>query len=81
MKTGRRRIIRNLIIELILYGILLTVYFLTVLRFLGEPLTRLFHLNPWVYALAALLLIVVKAVVLEWITSFLVDRLGLEKMD
>ncbi len=81
MNARRRRLIRNLIIELIIYGILLIVYFLTVLRFLGEPLTRLFHLDPWVYALVALVIIVAQAVVLEWVTSFLVDRLGLEKLD
>ena len=81
MKTRRRRIVRNLLIELIIYGILLIIYFLTVLRFLGEPLTNLFHQDPWVYAGASLILIVAQAVALEWVTSFLIDRLKLEQSE
>lgn len=81
MKTRRRRIIRNLIIELFIYGLLLLIYFLTVLRFLVEPLTNLFYQDPYFYAVTALILIVVQAVVLEWITSFLIDKLNLEKSE
>lgn len=81
MKTRRRRIIRNLLIELFIYGLLLIIYFLTVLRFLGEPLTELFNQEPWVYAVASLILIVAQAVALEWVTSFLIDRLNLEKSE
>lgn len=78
MTTRTKRLIRNFMLELLVYGILLVVYFLTVLRYLGEPLYNLFQQNLWVYAGAALLLIVVQAVVLEWITSFLIAKLGLE---
>ncbi|MCA9874163.1 MAG: hypothetical protein H6659_06555 [Ardenticatenaceae bacterium] len=82
MKSKTRRLlIRNFLVELLVYAILLVVYFLLVLRFLGAPLNQLFHLNPVVYAGASLLLIVVQGVALEWITSFLVSRLGLEKLE
>jgi len=44
-------------------------------------LTDLYYSNLRVYAIAALVLIVVQAVFLEWITSFLIERLGLERLE
>ncbi len=81
MTARTKRLIRNFILELLIYGVLLTIYFLTVLNYLDEPLYNLFNQNLWVYAGAALLLIVVQAVVLEWVTSFLIARLGLESLE
>jgi len=81
MTTQTKRLLRNFILELLIYGVLLVVYFLTVLRFLNEPLYNLFNQNLWVYAGAALLLIVVQAVFLEWVTSFLLAKLGLETLE
>lgn len=79
MKPKTRRLLRNLILEVIVYSLLLLVYFWAVLRFLGEPLNQLFHQNLVVYAGATLLLIVAQSVVLDFITTFLVERLDLEK--
>jgi Na+/H+-dicarboxylate symporter len=81
MNERTKRLIRNFILELLIYGVLLAIYFLTFLRYLDEPLYNLFNQNLWVYAGAALLLIVVQAVVLEWVTSFLIARLGLESLE
>jgi len=81
MKTQHKILLRNFLIELVLYALLLLLYFWGVLRFLGEPLNRLFHLNLLVYAVATLLLIVAQGVFLEWVTSFLITRLGLEKLE
>lgn len=81
MKTRYKILLRNFLIEMILYALLLVLYFWGVLRFLGEPLNQLFHLNPLIYAGATLVLIVAQGVFLEWVTSFLLDRLGLEKME
>lgn len=81
MKSRHKILLRNFLIELLLYALLLMIYFWGALRFLGEPLHRVFHLNPIVYAIATLLLIVAQGVFLEWITSFLITRLGLEKLE
>jgi hypothetical protein len=81
MKTRHKILLRNFLIELILYALLLIIYFWGVLRFLGEPLNKIFHLSPFVYAVATLILIVAQGVFLEWVTSFLITRLGLEKME
>jgi uncharacterized membrane protein (DUF106 family) len=81
MSPRTKRILRNFLLEIVIYGVLLLVYFLAVLRLLGEPLNQLFHLDLWVYAVATLLLIVVQSVALEMLTSFLIDRLGLEKLE
>ena len=78
MNQHRPRIpFRGFVIELVIYGVLVVVYFLAVLRLLGDPLARLFQGNLTVYAVVALVLIVAQGVLLEVITSFLVERLGL----
>ena len=73
-------LIRNFLIEVAVYGVLLVIYFFVALRYLGEPLARLFNSNLVVYAVFGLGLIVVQAVVLEFITSLLFDFLGLNRL-
>jgi len=81
MKASTKRLLRNFLIEMVIYGILLAIYFFLVLRFLGEPLYDLFNLNPIVYAGASLLLIVAQSVLLERVTAYLVRLLGLERVE
>ena len=81
MKGNPRSLLRNFILEMILYGVLVVAYFLAVLRFLGEPLLELYNSSLPLYAVASLVLIVAQGVVLEWVTSFLINLLGLERME
>lgn len=74
----RRVFLRNLLIELLLYGGLVVAYSLLVLKWLRDPLTQLFHSSRTAFAFAGLGLIVTQGVVLDLITSFLLDRLNLE---
>jgi hypothetical protein len=76
-----RQLIRNFLIEVAVYGVLLVVYFFVALRYLGDPLARLFNSNLAAYAVIGLGLIVVQAVVLEFITSLLFDFLGLHRLE
>lgn len=79
MKKGTTRVlIRNLILELVIYGILLVVYFFAVLRFLGNFLSSIFENHLTLYAILALILIVVQGVLLESITSFMIRMLSLD---
>jgi hypothetical protein len=78
---GRLRAVRNLIVELIVYGMLVTIYALTVLQFLKRPLADLYQNNMTLYAWIALFLIVGQGVLLEEVTSFLLDRLRLTRFD
>ena len=82
MKRGLdlRRVARAFAIELIIYGTLLVAYFLLVLRLLGTPLIRLFKNNLVLYGIAALVLIVSQGVLLDAVTTFLVKRLGLDRL-
>jgi hypothetical protein len=77
----RWRALRVLSVELIIYGVLVTVYAVTVLRFLKEPLADLYHNDMTLYAVLCLLLIVGQGVFLEGVTSFLVDRLRLLRFE
>ena len=82
MRNRRARmLIRNFAIEVLIYSVLVFGYFLLVLRLLGEPLKKLFTDHVTLYAFAALALIVVQGVVLEFLTSFLVSRLRLERLE
>jgi hypothetical protein len=74
-------LIRNFVIELIIYALLVVGYFYLVLRLLGEPLKTLFDESLLLYALVALALIVAQSVLLEAITSFLLARLNLERLE
>ena len=78
---AQRFSIRNLVIELLLYGILVTLYALLVLRWLSTQLQALFRENLTVYALAGLALIVAQGVLLERLTSFLLARLGVQHFE
>jgi hypothetical protein len=75
------RIVRSVLIELLLYGTLMTLYVLVILRLLPAPLQSLFHNNLLVYAAVSLLLIVAQGALLEALTSFLLDRLRLERFE
>jgi hypothetical protein len=80
-KSERLKAARNLVVELVVYGMLVTFYALTVLQFLLVPLARFYHDNRPLYAFLALGLIVGQGVFLEGVTSFLMDRLRLERFD
>lgn len=81
MDIESRKIIRNFLIELVVYGALVVAYFILVLQSLGSWLTSLYNNNLTVYAVVALVLIVVQAVILEKVTTFLIERLGLERLE
>jgi hypothetical protein len=74
-------LVRNFAIEVFVYGVLVLGYFLLVLRLLGEPLYELYKSNLTLYAFVALALIVIQGAVLGFITSFLIERLGLERLE
>ena len=76
-----RTLLRNFVIEVLVYSVLVVAYFFLILRFLADPLKDLFDNNLVVYAFASLALIVVQGAVLEYVTSFLIDRLGLERLE
>ena len=79
--TELRKLIRNFAIELIVYGILVALYSVLVLRLLSKPLSQLFSNNLTPYAFISLALIVAQAVLLDLVTSFLLDQLHLERIE
>lgn len=76
-----RKLIRNFTIEVLIYAVLVVGYFFLVLRFLGEPLAKLFTTDLTLYAFVALALILAQGAVLEFLTTFLLNRLGLESLE
>lgn len=74
-------LVRNFVIELIVYSILVVAYFVVALRLMGEWLARLFHSNLVTYALVSLGLIVAQGVLLDAITSFLLNRFNPSRLE
>lgn len=80
-KPNLRKLVRNFIIELFVYGILLVVYFIAVLQYLDEILNNMYLTNTTLYAVFGLVLIVAQAVVLEAVTSYLIRLLRLDRLE
>ena len=80
-RTTLHRLLRNFAIEVIVYSALVVGYFFLVLRLLGDPLDRLFDGNLVLYAFVALGLIVAQGAALEFVTSLLLTRLGLDRLE
>lgn len=76
-----RAVIRNFVIELVVYAVLVLAYSLVALRWLSEPLSHLFHSNLLAYALLSLGLIVAQGALLDVITSFLLDQLAIDRLE
>ena len=76
-----RKLIKDFVLELLVYAVLVVAYFFLVLRFLAEPLMGLYTNNLILYAFVALGLIVAQAVLLEAVTSFVMGLLGLDELE
>jgi hypothetical protein len=76
-----KRMLRNFAIEIVIYGALVILYYFLALRLLSSPLEHLFREYLPAYALVSLILITAQGVLLESLTSFLLKRLGLQRME
>lgn len=79
-KANLRILVRNLVIELLIYGVMLVIYFFVVLRFLGKYLTDLYQNQIVFYAVLSLVLIIIQGVLLESLTSYLIRLLRLDRL-
>ena len=71
MKAEARRALFSFLIELLVYSVLVTGYFFLVLHLLGSWLFNLDKEHVRLYAITSVGLIVVQAVLLEWVTTLL----------
>lgn len=76
-----KRMLRNFAIEIVIYGTLVILYYFLALRLLSSPLEHLFREYLPAYALVSLILITAQGVLLESLTSFLLKRLGLQRVE
>ncbi len=72
---------RRLVLEFVVYGILVTAYFLMVLRFLGQPLHTLSGNHLGGYALVSIMLVLLQAVGLDHLTAWIVRRFYVEPLE
>jgi len=78
-RLAPRVLFRNLLIEIVIYGILIFAYYLVVLRWLDDWLMSLFQNNLIFYSVTGLGLIVVQAALLDFVTSFILKYIKLDQ--
>jgi len=78
-KLEPKILLRNLLIEITIYGALIFGYYFLVLRWLDDWLFSIFNSNLVTYAFTGLGLIVAQAVLLNFITSFLMKYIKLDQ--
>ena len=78
-KLEPRKLFRNLLVEIIIYSALIFGYYLLVLRFLDDWLLSLFQSNLVLYSFLGLGLIILQAVLLDFVTSFLMKYIKLDQ--
>jgi hypothetical protein len=78
-KQEPKILLRNLVVEIIIYSILIFAYYWFALRWFADWLLDVFNSNLILYAVAGLALIFVQAVILDFITSFLMRYIKLDQ--
>ena len=78
-KLEPRKLFRNLLIEILIYSVLIFGYYLIVLRYLDDWLLSLFQSGLTLYSFIGLGLIIVQAVLLDFVTSFLMRYIKLDQ--
>lgn len=78
-KLEPKILFRNLLVEITIYSILIFGYYLLVLRWMGDWLMTMFNTNLVNYSLIGLGLIFVQAVLLDFVTSFLMKYIKLDQ--
>jgi hypothetical protein len=76
-KRTKNKSMTVLLIEVIVYAVVMSLYVYLGLRYLSEPLHNLFNSDLNWYSAAVVLLIILQAVLLEFIVSFLLRSLGI----
>ena len=81
MNPETRKRLHHFGIQMVIYGVLVTIYLFLVWYYLGEWLVTLYHDNLVIYAVVCLVFIVVQAVFLDSVTTFIMKLFGLTKKD
>ena len=76
-KVAFRGMLQNYLIETIIYGGVVFLYYKFVLQLLTKPLFDLFNQNLNLYAVITIVLILLQALILEIFISLIVNGLGL----
>ena len=78
-KLEPRKLFRNLLVEILIYSVLIFGYYLIVLRYLDDWLLSLFQSSLSFYSLIGIGMIIIQAVLLDFVTSFLLKYLKLDQ--
>ncbi|MBI1800021.1 MAG: hypothetical protein HYR71_00125 [Chloroflexi bacterium] len=72
-----RRAVLRVALEALIYGVFIIAYLIVVFNFLTQPLVDLNKSNLTGYAVVALGLIIFQSIVLDNVTTFILDRLDI----
>jgi len=68
-----------MVIEVLIYAPIVTLYLLLVLRYGSERLLHLYQQSPIVYTIVGITAILVQGVLLDTLTTWLLRRFGLRR--
>lgn len=78
-KLEPKKLLRNLLAEIIIYGFLIAGYYLLILRWLDDWLMTIFNTNLVYYSIVGLGMIFIQAVILDFVTSYLMKYVKLDQ--
>ena len=81
MNPETRKRLHRFGLQMVIYGVLVTIYLILVWRYLKDWLVMLYNENLGLYAIICLVFIIVQAVFLDSVTDFIMDRFGFNKKD
>ena len=71
---------RDVILEIVVSFGLAAIYFFLILQALNEPLTRLFQNDITMYGIVCVIFTITQGFVLDFVTGFVLDLLGLNRI-
>lgn len=80
-ESNLKILLRNFLVELVIYSLLVLAYFYFILRYLEDYLTELFSRNLVIYGIIGLILIVLQGALLDAVTSILLNQIKLDRLD
>ena len=72
--------LKDVLLEILVNAIISITYFFLLLQFLNQPLTNLFHNDITMYGIVCVLFTITQGFVLDSVTGFMMNILGLHRI-
>jgi|GEM_PF-1335549 hypothetical protein len=76
-----KKLLQTFLLQTVIYGISVWIYYFVVLQHLGDWLNQLFHSNLVLYAVLSLVFVILQSIFLDTIIKFLLRHLRFERVE